>query len=1194
MLSKVIFNILFSSLFLLSFCSIKAQKELKYADLEFERGYYEEAISLYDKLIITPEDEKDFFYLSKQLGLSNYYLKNYSEAYIHFKNIEAKIDLLKEDEKKAYREILRNFGEYEKAKQNINKTDKNNYYISNLVDFPLQHNSSAKDSLFKIYPVNINFGSSFLGMVFIDSNNIIIPLPIKNNEQETVFYDLQKVKKTDDTIFNSTNSSKIIVDDKTIFYRGTPNNFTENKIIFSGNISEFSTYKEKNISKYNISDKATNLLHLFEYKIGTPEELVLSINDKNGNSTTPFYYNENDILFFSSDRKGGKGSFDLYYTFFKNESWTTPKLIENLNTPFDEVYPYYFNSHLYFSSKGHQNFGGLDLFSATCIIDTINQSVSTELPINLGKKINSSFDDFSMIWNSNYSGYLASNRISKNKQDNLLFFEYNPIDTLNISIYNQYETPINGIIYYYKKNNNTNKWELVDSIEHVKNEVSLIPINLKEEYKIELKKNNHQSKTIAFNKDYNYINLKKKKQELEKIILIREPSTFTLKDKKGNPIPNADIIIYSKDVKMGLFETDEEGFLSLGNELSKNKSANYTLKYIDDDGEERTLNLSAEEIASTKNPIRSSQNKTLKKTSFDITADRIKEAELTTDLNGEYQYDFNDNIDYDIEIKVIDYALKQVEFTLDQEDYEIEVGKPQYDIKIDKSKSLNAKIEKVINPSNDKVLFTLKDENGDPIPFADIAIYGKDIKIGTFDSDENGFWNINDSTLFNQEGNYTIKFKDKNGIEQSIKIDGNDILGERKELKDKNNETITNTTFDLYSDKEKLADITTDINGQYEYDFDEDINYEIEIETINYELKKVDFVFEEQDFEMESGQPQYDLKIDKSEKATITKVTDSSSNKTLLTLRDAEGEPIPFADIAIYGKNIKMGTFDTDENGLWNLNDSTKYNFDADYTVKFIDKDGKEQAIKLKGKDILESQKPLKDSNQNIITNTKIDLYSDREKLADLTTDKNGQYEYDFDEDIDYEIEIKVLDFEVKTIEFSYDQEDDFEMDRNKAQYDIKIDNNSSEIKLSKVIPLKEKEKETEKNVEKETINEVSTEKNNIARNFRSIYFEYKSSRITKEGYSILRQVARHIKENPNLKTTIYGHTDPKGSLKYNKELGLKRAKACEKYLLKKGVNKISVVSIGEKELLTPSLKSSEYSKEENKVNRRVEIIVQE
>lgn len=1173
-------------LFLL-LCSLfgQAQKDMKYADLEYERGYWEEAISLYKNLIKSPKNEDDFTYLSQQLALSHYYLKNYNEAHYHFQNIETKVNSLSPETKQAYFDCLRLFKDYDLAKIYLNQNKEDTYYLNNFIDFPVNYKPSAKDTFFKIKKVNIDFGYSFLGMNHLKNDSIAIALPISNEKQKTVFYDLFVVKPTNDTLINTEISNKLILDGKKVFYRGTPTSFENNSIIFSGNISEHSLYKEKNIIKYNISENGENLLNLFQVNIGGTNELILPINDKNSNSSTPFYDTVNHVLFFSSDRANNKDDFDIYYSFYKNESWSSPKSLDIVNSPYDDIYPTFYNNQLFFSSKGHQNFGGLDIFSSICDVDTINQIIKVSKPQNLGNSLNSSFDDFSLIWESKYNGYFASNRTDKNKQDHLFSFNYSPIETLDIQIFNQYNTPISTTIYSYIKNKN-DEWQFKDSILYQPGKSFKSSVNLKQEYQFEFKKNNHISKIIHFDKDYNYNQLNKTKNKFSSISLKREAATFTLKDKSGTPIPNADIIIYSKNVGIGEFQTNNKGFWDIENKKDIDVATNYTLKYTDKNGIPKSINLSGNDIIQNSVPVKN-ENKILSNTIFDITADRIKEAELKTDQNGEYKYEFNDNLEYEIQIKAVNYELKQLDFAINQEDYELERGKPQYNIKIDKSKTTKATIEKVINPNNQMVLFTLKDENGEPIPFTDISIYGKNIKLGTFDTDANGLWDIADSTLFNYDGSYTIKYKDENGIEQSIKIKGDNILEKQTALLDKNNEVIKNTSIDVYSDREKLAEVTTDIYGQYEYDFDENIEYDIEVEAVDYELKQVDFVFEQDDFELDRGQPQYDLNIDKSpsKKATITKVLQPESKKALFTLRDAEGNPIPFADITIYGKNIKLGTFETNDNGLWDIQDSSLYNYEGNYTVKFIDKYGDEQIINLNGKDILSGQNQLKDEDNSILKNTTIDVYSDKEKLAELTTDKNGQYEYSFEEDIEYDIEIKVADYETQTIEFEYSQEDNF--DRGTPQYEIKLDKNST----NKPAILEENESQKIDQIEKEVIQSILSEK---LKSFDNIYYDYNDSKLSEEGYSTLRRLVRYINEHPNTRVVFYGHTDAIGSSRYNHKLGNKRAESCLKYLNKKGIfDNISAVSFG-KDKLAKKCPTKDCSTEENRINRRVEIFIEE
>ncbi len=71
-------------------------------------------------------------------------------------------------------------------------------------------------------------------------------------------------------------------------------------------------------------------------------------------------------LYFSSDRPGGAGGFDLYVSKRLGENnWSTPtSLGKPVNTPGNEISPFYAGTDLYFSSDYHQGFGGMDVYKA--------------------------------------------------------------------------------------------------------------------------------------------------------------------------------------------------------------------------------------------------------------------------------------------------------------------------------------------------------------------------------------------------------------------------------------------------------------------------------------------------------------------------------------------------------------------------------------------------------------------------------------------------------------------------------------------------------------------------------------------------------------------------------------------------------------------------------------------------------------
>ncbi len=113
-----------------------------------------------------------------------------------------------------------------------------------------------------------------------------------------------------------------------------------------------------------------------------------------------------DTLIFVSNRPGGSGGNDLWFTVSTNaEEWQPPQpLPGNINTPFNEVSPFcYGDNLLFFSSDGHPGIGSMDIFMAKDFT-----SASSEIQ-NLGTPFNSGYDDsfFSVVPGR---GYLSSNR----------------------------------------------------------------------------------------------------------------------------------------------------------------------------------------------------------------------------------------------------------------------------------------------------------------------------------------------------------------------------------------------------------------------------------------------------------------------------------------------------------------------------------------------------------------------------------------------------------------------------------------------------------------------------------------------------------------------------------------------------------------------------------------------------------------
>jgi len=141
-------------------------------------------------------------------------------------------------------------------------------------------------------------------------------------------------------------------------------------------------------------------------------KLGTTINLPGYKSHHPYVSNDGKRLFFSSNRPGGKGGFDLWMASIDENGFVgeAANLGSNINTEADEVTPFYheISNTLYFSSNGLPGFGGLDIYKSSLNVDDSVYSV----PVNLNQPINSSKDDSYYITDLLGSkGFFSSDRL---------------------------------------------------------------------------------------------------------------------------------------------------------------------------------------------------------------------------------------------------------------------------------------------------------------------------------------------------------------------------------------------------------------------------------------------------------------------------------------------------------------------------------------------------------------------------------------------------------------------------------------------------------------------------------------------------------------------------------------------------------------------------------------------------------------
>ncbi len=161
---------------------------------------------------------------------------------------------------------------------------------------------------------------------------------------------------------------------------------------------------------------------------GTPKMLEIKGIDTLSTIGQPTVSESELIIYFAAERKGGFGGKDIWVATreSKTEGFGRPmNLGPVVNTKGDEMFPFLRNdTTLYFASDGHGGMGGLDIF-----VTTIDTAGNWGQPQNLKYPINSTFDDFGIIFHPEEEwGYLSSNRKGGRGKEDIWYFIEPPLE----------------------------------------------------------------------------------------------------------------------------------------------------------------------------------------------------------------------------------------------------------------------------------------------------------------------------------------------------------------------------------------------------------------------------------------------------------------------------------------------------------------------------------------------------------------------------------------------------------------------------------------------------------------------------------------------------------------------------------------------------------------------------------------------
>lgn len=395
------------------------------ADKLFERGDYLEALKLYQKELENKgedgTDKEDL--LKMRVANCFFHLNDVVRAGQVYKAVNP--DLMGAEDLTYYAITLIHSGDYDKAAEQVELAESLGAdpvmleRIKGSCEFAAE---VAKEK--PVYTANktkIDFAGFSAGVAYYKGRSVILAAPGMGEEalKDSRGY---KVTRLYNAVFTGDGTSGRLLP----FANELADKYHIGAVAFT------SDYKRIYYTRTILKKDGTSILKLMtaEEEGGKWTNIEeLNINSDDYSCAHPCLYRDS-LLFFVSDMPGGIGGKDIYMTPIRGaECGEIRNLGEQVNTMFDELFPFISEKgKLYFASNGHIGLGGLDIFESQMYSDG-----TFSAPLNMGRPINSSMDDFALVFRDTTctDGYVSSNRGGTGYNDFLFALKILP----------QYKTP---------------------------------------------------------------------------------------------------------------------------------------------------------------------------------------------------------------------------------------------------------------------------------------------------------------------------------------------------------------------------------------------------------------------------------------------------------------------------------------------------------------------------------------------------------------------------------------------------------------------------------------------------------------------------------------------------------------------------------------------------------------------------------
>ena len=453
-------SLLIGLLFFLANTIVAQERRLNKAEESYKQYSFKPAIDIYEKLRERGYVDAD---LLKRLGNSYYYNADYDKAAKVYQELMDKYDTtMGPDYYFRFAQSLKTIGSFKKASNILEKFQEQAANAGLKADVEVDFMQKIEDNSgryqiksFEYNSVYADFAPSFYeqGLIFAsdrDTGNLaryrhtwtghdfldlykvnvdsvslnrvrkidVAGKPLANSKlldslqsamNSTSSEELKMAKKKDRINSRLHESTSVVTKDgKTIYF--TRNNFIDGK----RSKDELGTTRLKIYQATYIDGRWGNIIELpFNSNAYSVAHPALSPDEK--------------FLYFASDMPGTFGESDLWKVKIVGDGTFGPptNLGDNINTQARETFPFITNEDvLYFSSDGHPNLGGLDVFATKIAFNDYGQNI-----VNVGKPINSTYDDFTFIFKEDKTGYFASNRPDGLGGDDIYaFIENEPLE----------------------------------------------------------------------------------------------------------------------------------------------------------------------------------------------------------------------------------------------------------------------------------------------------------------------------------------------------------------------------------------------------------------------------------------------------------------------------------------------------------------------------------------------------------------------------------------------------------------------------------------------------------------------------------------------------------------------------------------------------------------------------------------------